>query len=274
MSKPEIAQPNIPLLLIEAFEALRTFRLIGEMDLSNSCWVGATLDPYATSPGDLTLDLGRLKFLDGAGRLVLDRLAGKLGEGDRLIVRNPSEAVARLLTSSRFQPVPKLVVDRGDWPEAGSAEAKALAQETGVTSHMWGVLALAQSLMPMADEVSLTVRNGGGLTTPVATGSDATACDAVQYQLNDGPCVRAAQQGSTEVFDVSGGEELLRPFLETARDRGISAVLSIPILREPSKPVGALNLYSRATGAFPAVEVPKAQVLAIRASRIFRSPGA
>lgn len=64
-------------------------------------------------------------------------------------------------------------------------------------------------------------------------------------------------------------DEQLRPFVETAKERGIRAVLSIAVLAEPSKPVGALNLYSRAPGAFPVVEVPKAQVLAIRAARIF-----
>jgi hypothetical protein len=55
MSMPDYAQPNKPLLLIEAFEPLRTYRLVGEMDLSNSSWVGAALDRQATDPGDLTL---------------------------------------------------------------------------------------------------------------------------------------------------------------------------------------------------------------------------
>jgi anti-anti-sigma regulatory factor len=269
MSMPDYVQPNKPLLLIEAFEPLRTYRLVGEMDLSNSSWVGAALDRNATVPGDLTLDLAQLKFLDGSGRLALARLAGKLGRGYRLIVHNPTESVARLLSSPSFDPVPNLVVDPADWPEAGSSEARTLAQGTGVTSHMWGVLGLAQSLMPMADEVSFTVREGDRLTTPVATGDDAFECDSVQYQLNDGPCVRAAQRGIAEHIELGEGGEHLLPFLETAMARGISAVLSIPVLAEPPKPVGALNLYSRAPGAFPAVEVPKAQVLAIRAARIF-----
>lgn len=270
MSQPDYAQPDKPLLVVETLSAPRRFRLVGEMDLSNCCWAGAALDGHSTGPGDLTLDLGRLEFLDGSGRRTLARLASKLGGRGRLVARNPKDAVERVLTSAVLDAIPNLVIEHTTDP-AGPAGGPVLHQETGVKAHMWGVLGLAQSLMPMADEVSFTVREGDRLTTPVATGPDAFECDSVQYELNDGPCVRAAQRGSAELIELTETDEHLRPFVETAKGKGISAVLSIPVLAEPSQPVGALNLYSRAPGAFPAVEVPKAQVLAIRAARIFNS---
>jgi anti-anti-sigma regulatory factor len=270
MNYSDHPQPNEPLLLLETLDAPRSFRLVGEMDLSNCCWAGAALDGHSTGPGDLTLDLGRLKFLDGSGRRTLVRLASKLAARGRLVVRNPNDSVERVLTSGAFDAIPHLVIEHTTEP-AGLTGGAILPQETGVKAHMWGVLGLALSLMPMADEVSFTVREGDRLTTPVATGSDAFECDSAQYELNDGPCVRAARRGSAERIEVTESEEQLRPFVQTAKERGIHAVLSIPVLAEPSEPVGALNLYSRAPGAFPAVEVPKAQVLAIRAARIFNS---
>lgn len=272
MNHHDHAQPNKPLLSIEPLGG-RSFRLVGEMDLSNSCWVGAALDGHVTTPGDLTLDLAGLEFMDSSGGRALARLARKLGSGYRLIARNPGDAVERVISSGTFRSVPNLVIDREVGAEAGAPGASALQPEMGLKGRMWGVLGLAQSLIPMADEVSFTVRQGPRLTTPVATGADAADCDSAQYQLNDGPCVRAAREGSTELFAIAEAEHL-RPFLETARDRGINAVLSIPVLAEPSKPVGALNLYSRAPGAFPSVEIPHAQVLAIRAARLFTAPDA
>lgn len=266
--------PNNPLLVIEPLDGRRSFRLVGEMDLSNSCWVGAALDGQATSPGDLTLDLAGLTFLDASGRRAVARLAGKLGAGYRLIAWNPSDTVARLLNSGVYDPVPNLLIEYGAVPEAESPDAKAIGIEAGPAGRMWGVLGLAQSLMPMADEISFTVRHGDGFTTPVATGADAADCDSAQYELNDGPCVRAAQEGRTEVITIAEADASLEPFLKTARRRGINAVLSIPVLAEPSKPVGALNLYSRAPGAFPGVEIPHAQVLAIQAARLFTGPDA
>ncbi|HET9480255.1 MAG TPA: GAF domain-containing protein [Candidatus Polarisedimenticolia bacterium] len=268
MNDSDHAQSNKPMLSIEPLGASRSFRLVGEMDLSNSCWVAASLDGYATAPGDLTLELEGLGFLDAAGMRALTRLAAKLGPGYRLIARNPGDAVERVLKSDAFQPVPNLVVDHEPIPEGHRPVAGTLLPESGLKARMWGVLGLA-SLMPMADEVSFTVREGDRLTTPVATGADAADCDSAQYELNDGPCVRAARDGSTEVFAIGEADDSLAPFLETARDRGINAVLSIPVLTLPSKPVGALNLYSRGPGALPAVEIPHAQVLAIRAARLF-----
>lgn len=268
MSQPEYAQPDQPLLVLETLSAPRSFRLAGEMDLSNCCWAGAALDGLSSGPGDLTLDLGRLEFIDGSGRRTLARLANKLGGRGRLVARNPNDSVERVLTSGAFHAIPNLVIEHTTDP-AGPAGGPVLQQETGVMAHLWGVLGLAQSLMPMADEVSFTVRDGDRLTTPVATGADAFDCDSVQYALNDGPCVRAAQRGKAELIEVTESDEQLRPFVETAKERGICAVLSIPVLAKPSEPVGALNLYSRAPGPFAAVEIPKAQVLAIRAARVF-----
>lgn len=271
MNDADYPQPNEPLLVIQTLDAPRSFRLVGEMDLSNCCWAGAALDGQSTGPGDLTLDLELLEFLDEPGRRTLARLASKLGDGGRLVLVNPNDSVERVLISGAFEPVPNLVIEHTTDRAAASSEGPVLQQETGIKAHMWGVLGLAQSLMPMADEVSFTVREGDRLTTPVATGSDAFECDRVQYELNDGPCVRAAQHGSAELIELTEGDGHLRPFLETAKDRGIRAVLSIPVLAEHSQPAGALNLYSRAPGAFPAPEAPKARVLAIRAAQIFNS---
>ena len=269
MSGFEVETPQ-PLLTIQKLAPPRTFRLVGEVDLSNACWVRASLDADAKAGGDLTLDLTALRFMDCSGRHALAQIARKLGNGGRLVLRNPTGSVERLLNLTDFGSLPNLVTERQ--PIASDASCTAdLRQDTGVKAELWGLLGLAQSMLPDADEASFTLKDGSGLKTPVATSGDATDCDHAQYRINDGPCVQAAQTGRAVNYTVDDDDVSLRPFVETARSRGFNAVYSMPILGRLQEPLGGLNLYSRNPGGIPAMERSRAEILAIRSARVLQT---
>ncbi|HYN99663.1 MAG TPA: STAS domain-containing protein [Actinomycetota bacterium] len=259
-----------PLLTIQKLAPPRTFRLIGEVDLSNACWVRASLDADAKAGGDLTLDLTALRFMDCSGRHALAQLARKLDSRGRLILRNSTGSVERLLNLTDFGSLPNLVFERQ--PAAPEIPPTAeLRQEPGVKAELWGLLGLAQSMILRADDASFTLKDGSTLKTPVSTSGDATDCDKAQYRINDGPCVQAAQKGRTVNYTLDDGDDSLRPFVETARSRGFRAVSSIPILGRLDEPLGGMNFYSRNPAGLPAVEQSRARVLAIRSARVLEA---
>jgi anti-anti-sigma factor len=64
-----------------------TFRLVGEIDISNAGELGRLHNPGG---GNIVLDLAELSFMDSAGLRGLIELANDLGEGRQLVIRNPS----------------------------------------------------------------------------------------------------------------------------------------------------------------------------------------
>ena len=61
-------------------------------------------------PGDLTLDLSGLSFMDSAGLLALLDLSRQLEGRGRLVLLSPVRSVARLLQLARADTIPNLVV--------------------------------------------------------------------------------------------------------------------------------------------------------------------
>lgn len=99
----------------------RTFRVIGEIDLSNSRRVlealGRELDPQR----DLVLDLTGLEFIDCSGLHVLEALAGRLENGGaRLVLKSPRRIVHRALEVSRLSENPTFSIETGPVGPAGS----------------------------------------------------------------------------------------------------------------------------------------------------------
>jgi anti-sigma B factor antagonist len=70
----------------------------GEVDPASAPEFRARLQSAAgEDPGDLVLDLTELRFMDSSGLKVLIEIAGGLGEGRALVLRNPQRGVLRLL---------------------------------------------------------------------------------------------------------------------------------------------------------------------------------
>jgi GAF domain-containing protein len=97
--------------------------------------------------------------------------------------------------------------------------------------------------------------------------SDATvsAMDSDQYATGEGPCVDASVSGHWFHAESLDRERRWPAFTPKARQLGINAILSTPLLAG-DQPVGALNIYSRTEGAFTTEDQELAAVFATETS--------
>lgn len=81
-------------------------RLVGEADLSTEDQLAHALERLAGQPGDITLDVGDLRFVDARSIGLLIRAATALSPPDRLVLRHATGLVAKVFA----------LVDLGDHP--------------------------------------------------------------------------------------------------------------------------------------------------------------
>ena len=75
----------------------RSFRLFGQFDAASAPDVADFLDPFFDEPGDITLDLREVEFIDSTGIGVLVRVAQQLHSPGRLVVQSPQHNVRRAI---------------------------------------------------------------------------------------------------------------------------------------------------------------------------------
>lgn len=118
------------------------------------------------------------------------------------------------------------------------------------------------------DEVGVTLLVDGRPSTVAYTTVATLEIDAVQYLLDEGPCLDAARE-RTEVVATLGeqgdAEGRWPSFAESVRRDGMRSLMALPLL-SGEQCVGALNLYGRQPDAFEAFEASLARVAASRAA--------
>lgn len=132
------------------------------------------------------------------------------------------------------------------------------------------VVALARVTVAGADGVSVSLSRNGNLATVAASDETILGMDEDQYATGEGPCVSAAIEGLWFHVESLDDEARWPAFIPRARDRGINSILSTPLLTQ-TRPVGALNIYSRHAGAFAAPELELSSLFARQASELLVS---
>ena len=137
--------------------------------------------------------------------------------------------------------------------------------ETSLRDVFQRVVDLAILTFPEGTEASVTVVHGKDAYTPASTGDLASALDGSQYELGDGPCVRAASAITIESVGDMATESRWSDWAARALEAGVRSSLSIglPIHDTVS---GALNLYATEPHAFDDDTIAVAQALASYAS--------
>ncbi|MBS4751816.1 GAF and ANTAR domain-containing protein [Nocardioides sp. zg-ZUI104] len=133
-----------------------------------------------------------------------------------------------------------------DVAEALAAAADDMDRPTSIKDTLDAVVAAAKYSVPGFDEVSVTVASRDQRTeTRAGTGELAWQLDALQYELDEGPCLDAARGKGLAVAhadDLGQGSQWPR-YAPQARDAGIRCQLAVP-LRAADRVLGGLNLYS------------------------------
>jgi anti-sigma B factor antagonist len=88
-----------------------TVHVSGELDMATANdLIEGVRRSLLRGPGDLTLDLSGLSFMDSTGLLALLDLSKQLEGRGRLIVLSSPRPVARLLQLARADTIPNLVI--------------------------------------------------------------------------------------------------------------------------------------------------------------------
>lgn len=137
------------------------------------------------------------------------------------------------------------------------------------------VAEFAVAAIPGADGAGLTLLEAGRADTIVASAPFVAEVDAIQYGIEEGPCITAASEGRTVRSGELSTDEQWPEFGPRIGKLGVHSVLSLPLLT-PAGVVGAMNVYAHPRNAFSdhaaaigelfavpaAIAVQNAQVLA------------
>ncbi|MHA7240534.1 GAF and ANTAR domain-containing protein [Arthrobacter sp. TMS1-12-1] len=85
--------------------------------------------------------------------------------------------------------------------------------------------------------------------TVASNGPNAQQMDEVQYDYNDGPCLRAAREGTVHYVSDFDTEERFPEYSRAIAGHGIKSALGVPIPLE-GEATAALNFYSPVVHAF------------------------
>ncbi|MEP7019911.1 MAG: GAF and ANTAR domain-containing protein [Pseudonocardiales bacterium] len=111
------------------------------------------------------------------------------------------------------------------------------------------VAEFAVSAIPGADGVGLTLLEAGRADTMVASSSFVAEVDAIQYGIEEGPCITSAAEART----VRSGELDTDPqwprFGPQIGHLGVHSALSVPLLTRAGV-LGAMNVYAHKRHAF------------------------
>lgn len=127
-----------------------------------------------------------------------------------------------------------------------------VAAETGSLGALRAVTTVASRTVPGVDAASITRRRSGVFETLGSTHDIATRADAVQYELDAGPCVDAVKEDHVFRSDDLAGDPRWPQFAaEVSESLGVRSVLSTRLAPLDDDDIMAgLNLYSLQPEAF------------------------
>ena len=155
----------------------------------------------------------------------------------------------------------------------GSLErlAEVLQTQRTLGGTLASIAEAATVSVPRCDAASIAISLAGRPSTAAITARVALELDMVQYDTDDGPCLRSFRSMSTVRVDLMEEGDAFPHFAMAARQKGVRGVLSLPSIRG-GEIVATMNLYSR-TGPFDETAVSIGLVLAAQvAIAVSRSP--
>ena len=127
-----------------------------------------------------------------------------------------------------------------------------LSRQESVPAILTSIVQRARLSVPGCDEVGVTLVRGRGLPeTPAATGLLAAQCDALQYELGEGPCLGVIDDSTVNVSHDLSADQRWPKFGPRAAELGVHSALAVS-LATPRGVTGALNFYATARKAFDA----------------------
>lgn len=203
--------------------------------------------PVLPEPRD---ERGGLPFAE-SGVVELARTTGRVESGDAPPTTNLGRSI-----------------QRGDAPTPGdfAAIAQRLLSSTSERPTVRHVVELAVETVPSCHYAGVSLRHGNGrVDTPACTDGLVAQADALQYELQEGPCLDAIRADELYVVEDLATDVRWPSWGPRAAALGFASIVSVR-LSTPHGVVGALNLYSREPGGFDDDAVLIAYVYAVHAA--------
>lgn len=153
-------------------------------------------------------------------------------------------------------------------PGSGSALAEAargVAANPDVQEALQSVVDLAMASCECCGASVTLVRTTGGAETTATSGELIEQADNLQYKFDEGPCLRAAEQGGAYLIVDTATDPRWPVWGPAVAEMGLRSVLSIHLFTD-ARVLGALNLYYTGIEEFADDEVETAKVVAAHAS--------
>ncbi|WP_395726024.1 ANTAR domain-containing protein [Nakamurella sp.] len=150
--------------------------------------------------------------------------------------------------------------------ESSMAEAaREVAANPGVQDALQSVVDLAMASCECFGASVTLVRTTGGAETTATSGELIEQADNLQYEFDEGPCLRAAEQGGAYLIVDTETDPRWPTWGPAVAAMGLHSVLSIHLFTD-ARVLGALNLYYKGIEEFADDEVETAKVVAAHAS--------
>ena len=143
-----------------------------------------------------------------------------------------------------------------------AAAARSLEAEPDPQATMEMAVQLSVKTIDGCDAAGISLIEGRSrLTTPAYSADMVLACDLLQYELDEGPCLDATWDeqvvhSSDLLYDARWPAWAPR----VARDHDARSMLCLRLFTE-ARTIGALNLYANLPGAFDAADLEEAYAL-------------
>jgi len=143
--------------------------------------------------------------------------------------------------------------------------ARKVADNPEVQQALQAVVELAMSSCNCAGASVSLIKADGGMETTASSDRLVEEADDLQYALEEGPCLRAAEQGGAYLIVNTAADDRWPRWGPAVHKMGLRSVLSIHLFTD-RRVLGALNLYYHSVGEFSEDEVDVAKVVAAHAS--------
>ena len=153
----------------------------------------------------------------------------------------------------------------GQLPEDFRELQEALVHAESVEQFLHEMAVLAARLVGGGLSCGMTMRSNGRPVTVACSDPVAAAVDAVQYEIDSGPCLHAMRDGHMVRIEDTADKARWPEFERRAAAHGVRSCLALP-LRSEGRRIGALNLYATNASAFGAAEAQRAAEFAENAS--------
>jgi GAF domain-containing protein len=141
------------------------------------------------------------------------------------------------------------ILSAGDAVRMVAQLAAEFADAPSLEELLERALELAVDIVPGCEQAGISLLQNRKIETPASVGPLAKACDKLQEQLGEGPCVTALLESDVIRIDDIVGDDRWPDFAVGAGQAGLRSMLACRLATQRDK-LGALNMYSTVPNAF------------------------